>query len=460
MNIGIVIGLIKALAPGVDPAVIEQAVTDWLDDHPEATTTVQDGSITEEKLAQDVLADLAEIEGLKEAIENVDEELYKDVYGFAQLTITSGKYYKLTGEESTYGSAKHSQAIPVVAGTKVYVSAKSQAAIAGIIFYNSGTPSSSSFVSYDCYTGNTVTFTNEEVTVPSGATYAVVQSTSDVLSLKLLVKASRMDMNEDDIESIQTNDSFMENTYCNRMMTLARTAGFVWSTFPGLLLTIRVDDLREDVDNVAKIVTGEYGFPLVVAACVKELNKTVSITDPEEKIGDTRVEVCQWVQEHGGEIVVHPDATVTSGDYATVKQVFIDSKRTLEENGIIIRGTACANAEPSESLAKKLDPYLYGYYDYSDYYGTRPPYNINNANTVLSKSLHDFNDATAFESWLDARVGYRNWYTLIFHQISDGGDVTEQTLRGILDVIAENVTQGNVAVMTYGSVYDTYGTHS
>lgn len=33
------------------PEVIEQDVTDWLNDHPEATTTVQDGSITEAKLA-------------------------------------------------------------------------------------------------------------------------------------------------------------------------------------------------------------------------------------------------------------------------------------------------------------------------------------------------------------------------------------------------------------------------
>lgn len=74
MNMGIVAGLIKALAPGVDPQVIEQAVTDWLDDHPEATTTVEDGSITEAKLAQDVLADLAEVEELKEAIMTKAEE--------------------------------------------------------------------------------------------------------------------------------------------------------------------------------------------------------------------------------------------------------------------------------------------------------------------------------------------------------------------------------------------------
>lgn len=34
---------------------IEQAVSDWLDAHPEATTTVQDGSITAAKLNADLL---------------------------------------------------------------------------------------------------------------------------------------------------------------------------------------------------------------------------------------------------------------------------------------------------------------------------------------------------------------------------------------------------------------------
>ena len=72
-ELGTVVALIKSMS-GADPAVIEQAVQDWLDDHPEATTTVQDGSITEAKLAQDVLADLAEVEELKEAIENQPEQ--------------------------------------------------------------------------------------------------------------------------------------------------------------------------------------------------------------------------------------------------------------------------------------------------------------------------------------------------------------------------------------------------
>lgn len=41
----------------IDPSVIEEAVSDWLDEHPEATTTVEDGSITRAKLADTLKAD-------------------------------------------------------------------------------------------------------------------------------------------------------------------------------------------------------------------------------------------------------------------------------------------------------------------------------------------------------------------------------------------------------------------
>ena len=54
-----------------DPDVITQAVDDWLDDHPEATTTVQDGAITEPKLndsLKDALAWQSDVDGLMSAI--------------------------------------------------------------------------------------------------------------------------------------------------------------------------------------------------------------------------------------------------------------------------------------------------------------------------------------------------------------------------------------------------------
>ena len=47
-------------------AQTEQAVSDWLDDHPEATTTVQDGAITEAKLHNDVKAKLVEDDSITE----------------------------------------------------------------------------------------------------------------------------------------------------------------------------------------------------------------------------------------------------------------------------------------------------------------------------------------------------------------------------------------------------------
>ncbi len=36
---------------GVDPTAIAEAVAAWLDAHPEATTTVQDGAVTRDKLS-------------------------------------------------------------------------------------------------------------------------------------------------------------------------------------------------------------------------------------------------------------------------------------------------------------------------------------------------------------------------------------------------------------------------
>lgn len=77
---GKTIALIKAM--GLDPTLVEGAVEDWLDDHPEATTTVQDGAISRAKLDADLKAKTDAVPDLKSATNHINE-----------LTIST-KYYK------------------------------------------------------------------------------------------------------------------------------------------------------------------------------------------------------------------------------------------------------------------------------------------------------------------------------------------------------------------------------
>lgn len=540
MNMGIVAGLIKALAPGVDPQVIEQAVTDWLDDHPEATTTVEDGSITEAKLAQDVLAELGEIDGLKEAIENVEDDVddIKDDLGLSGQYIDLGTDYPLvitdhvgaevtleftiaqkywavgknlcpSASETFVQYKKLTLPCPLPAGTYKFsctaTSTDTDKTVCAVLASYNGTTVVNSvsflrnerksvtlsaasqfnelvFYASDNYArgaGDTATFSNiqlelggtmtdyvaydgvaddvsttNEVTITANPTTVYSDDGSDIHGSIGNASQPVIPQLTTDVANIKSNDSFMESVLCNRLMALGKKSNFGWGTYPKVILTLRVDDLRTDVDKVAKIIAGDYSFPVVIGACVKELNKSVTgISDPSEKIGDTRLEVCQWVQEHGGEIVVHPDETVTSADYSAVKTLFIDAKKTLESNGLHIRGTAVANSNPDATLKAGLDPYLYGFFDYADNYGSIAPYT-----GITTDMIVGFDDATEFETWLDAKTASETkvWRTIVMHQIGD--DMTEQKLTDILDIIQTNVTAGKVAVMLWSEVFDTYGT--
>ena len=85
MNIGTVVALIKAMCGGADPAVIEAKVEEWLDAHPEATTTVQDGSITEQKLATSIAQKLGLISSLSDDIGD-SKNTFNDYVVGAELT--------------------------------------------------------------------------------------------------------------------------------------------------------------------------------------------------------------------------------------------------------------------------------------------------------------------------------------------------------------------------------------
>lgn len=122
MGAGTTIALIKALAPKVDPAVIEQAVSDWLEDHPEATTTVEDGSITKAKLVAALQAVVDAVPGMKEIVDSLQMlEPLANVYVPQDIAnIMDGYILKNGVPETQYGTYFYvSDYVPVTGGDTI-----------------------------------------------------------------------------------------------------------------------------------------------------------------------------------------------------------------------------------------------------------------------------------------------------------------------------------------------------
>lgn len=98
---GKVVALIQAMGGGADPAVIESAVQDWLDAHPEAITTVQDGSITEQKLATSIAQKLGLISSLSDEIDALDTAV-KVLVGSTDVTPAGVQEIVRTGKASSF----------------------------------------------------------------------------------------------------------------------------------------------------------------------------------------------------------------------------------------------------------------------------------------------------------------------------------------------------------------------
>ena len=84
--------LVQSLGGSADPAVIEAAVNDWLDAHPEATTTVEDGSITKAKLDSNLAGAIDDVSELKTQIDDLSTATSLDVgKALSPKTVTNGK---------------------------------------------------------------------------------------------------------------------------------------------------------------------------------------------------------------------------------------------------------------------------------------------------------------------------------------------------------------------------------
>lgn len=73
-----------------DPAMIEEKVEEWLDDHPEATTTVQDGAISYSKLDSSLKEKADEVSQLSNAISELQDCFVESaIPGLTPVTVTN-----------------------------------------------------------------------------------------------------------------------------------------------------------------------------------------------------------------------------------------------------------------------------------------------------------------------------------------------------------------------------------
>jgi len=184
-DIGTTVALIKALTPKIDPTVIKEGVTDWLDDHPEATTTVEDGAITKAKLDSNLQGTVDDVDELKSALHDTKEQVYDnnntlfDLCGEIErqaFTWISNSYVKDTnGAITSYNGWHRTDYIDINGAEKVYLYATA----------------TSNTQTYNCwYDANKVFIDNflcknsiTEYTPPEGAKYFIL-STQDENSVQ------------------------------------------------------------------------------------------------------------------------------------------------------------------------------------------------------------------------------------------------------------------------------------
>ena len=220
------------------------------------------------------------------------------------------------------------------------------------------------------------------------------------------------------------------------------------------------EQLKSEVSNVIKTngtqsITGQImqNVLLTIISTIGENATFAGIAEPTKKIGNTKLEVLQYVIAHGGEVLEHSYQTFESADYMTsIKPLFVDSKREFLKNGINIRGAAVANANPSDSLRDALAPYLYYYYEFSNGYGKVAPYSqgvFPTTNDATIKTL------AQFQAKVDETISNNGFWTYVIHNLT--GDVTEQIFRDMVDYVAQKKELGLIDVMTWGEVFDEYG---
>jgi len=172
VDIGQVVGLIQAMMPSMDAGAIQTAVTSWLDNHPEATTTVADGSITEAKLAAAVAQKLGLVTQLSDEIVDIKGTLGGYVFAPVKVMVSD-----ISGEGVQNGyidsTGKFNSSAPWVATG--YIRTDALESIMAHVHVFSTVPIVTFYDEYKVFltsaTSQTTGVQDYNITIPQGAYY-------------------------------------------------------------------------------------------------------------------------------------------------------------------------------------------------------------------------------------------------------------------------------------------------
>ena len=316
---------------------------------------------------------------------------------------------------------------------------------------------SNNVISY--YNGTSGTIINDlSVTVPVGATKLIVNNdnTKNVLEVYKLIatdlqrKIVEVFNSESKLKN-DVSDLKYENTQLkNRVFKLENENPFAFKEFDKGYVTFVFDDGRYDWDKITSIFN-EYGLKLCLAVPPSELDyNSNSLGLGAKTIKDIAMEVV----ERGGEVLCHSMVAITKdnvNDTEVMTQQFKTNKQLLEEVGFTIRGIIMAGGTGQllggtvEEGGDIFQKWSSQYYDYSDRYGMTPNY------YNPRKALKD--GSSAIISHIQSTITNKKWSVYYGHTI-DGTEtgLDETELRTVLQYCIDN----NVAVVTYGEIYDKF----
>lgn len=397
--------------------------------------------------AAQITTNAEDITQLKEELSNINDAVYvsETVWTSVPLTLETGKYWSLSGTDSQYANARRStDVIQVTAGEKIKISTRISINIAGVIYFNGLPFSKTNFVGYDLYDipegVTTRTYSDEEVTVPEGASYVVVQGRSGTGVVFDLKKQNeeytpKTDILGEEVDAYISSNDFEVKNLERRATSAENRNPFAWSAFDKSYFVFIHDDTNEYLETYAEVFHTK-GVPMGAA------------TIPTN-ITETHLATLRQMVADGGEVLGHYNASPTeSSSDATWMSCTGDVKKALEAYGFEVHGLIKANNTASST--DKGQKYCQRYYDYADnHLGKTEQFNLPRTLMLNYESL------SAFKARIDTLENVNGIHAFGFHGgRQDEAWITAEAFSEIIDYIQAKT---NCEITTYYNLWQTFG---